>query len=235
MLPFQNIVKLKKAVVFTLKSIGYVLLALLAYVIIGLGLSKITIDEEIDNQDDVAIYILTNGVHTDIVVPSKTTQKDWTTLVKPSHTIEATTEYPYLALGWGDKGFYLNTPTWADLKFSTALNAATGLSTSAMHTTYYKSLEESEDCIKIDISAAQYDRLTDYILNSFEVNEDDTLQLIATDSNYGNTDAFYEAKGSYSLFKTCNSWANTGLKEAGQKAALWTGTDTGIFEKYRPD
>lgn len=226
---------MKKAVLFLLKSIGYVLLALLAYVIIALILSKITIDEETDDQDDIAIYILTNGVHTDIVVPSKTTPMDWTRLVKPSHTKKATAQYPYLAMGWGDKGFYLNTPTWADLKFSTAFNAATGLSTSAMHTTYYKYLEENDNCIKIEISSAQYDHLVSYMLDSFDHNEDGSLKFIETDSVYSTTDAFYEAKGSYSVFKTCNSWANTGLKEAGQKAALWTATDTGIFEKYRPN
>ncbi len=212
---------------------GYFLLALLSYVVIALILSKITIDGEAETQDDVTVYILTNGVHTDIVVPSITTQIDWTLLIKPQHTKEATAQYPFLAMGWGDKGFYLDTPTWGDLKFSTAFNAATGLSTSAIHTNYYKRLEENENCIKINISAEQYDRLINYMLNSFELNEDGTLQHIVTDSNYTTTDAFYEAKGSYSIFKTCNSWANRGLKEAGQKAALWTATDTGIFEKYQ--
>ena len=43
---------------------------------------------------------------------------------------------------------------------------------------------------------------------------------------------FYEAKGSYSLFYTCNSWANQALKAANQKAALHTLTDTGIFRHY---
>lgn len=214
---------------------GYILLALLSYVVIALILSKISIDEEPETEDNVTIYIVTNGVHTDIVVPSISTQIDWTSLVKPSHTAEATSQYPYLAMGWGDKGFYLDTPTWADLKFSTAFNAASGLSTSAIHTNYYKHLEENENCIKINISIEQYGRLVKYIKNSFEINEDGTFQLIETDSNYTTTDAFYEAKGSYSIFKTCNSWANTGLKEAGQKAALWTATDTGIFEKYQTE
>jgi hypothetical protein len=54
----------------------------------------------------------------------------------------------YLAFGWGDKGFYLNTPEWADLKVSTALNAAFGLSSSAIHSTFYKKLRENETCKK---------------------------------------------------------------------------------------
>ena len=39
---------------------------------------------------------------------------------------------------------------------------------------------------------------------------------------YGKNDAFYEAKGSYSLFYTCNSWVNENLKEVGLKACRWT-------------
>ncbi len=216
-----------------LKAIGYFLLLLLAYVIFAILISKITVNEEQNTVDDVAIYILTNGVHTDIVVPAVSPQMDWTEFIKPSHTTSATKQHSYLAMGWGDKGFYLDTPTWADLKFSTAFKAASGLSTSAMHTTYYYKMIESESCIKIAISSNQYEDLIKYLRNSFEIEEDGSFIHIETNSNYTTTDAFYEANGSYSLFKTCNSWANTGLKKAGQKAALWTATDSGIFEKYK--
>lgn len=224
---------MKKALKLLLKGIGYLLLALLVYVVVAFTLSKISVDEEPNAPDEVAIYILTNGVHTDIVLPSITPQINWTTFIDPALTQEATTSYRYIAMGWGDKGFYLNTPTWADLKFSTAFKAATGLSSSAMHTTYYNTMVENQDCIKILISHEQYDRLITYIKDSFEINADGTFKHIITDSNYTTTDAFYEAKSSYSIFKTCNSWANTGLKYAGQKGALWTATDTGIFEKYK--
>lgn len=224
---------MKKVVILLLKAIGYFLLLLLAYVIFAILISKITVNEEQNTVDDVAIYILTNGVHTDIVVPAVSPQMDWTEFIKPSHTTSATKQHSYLAMGWGDKGFYLDTPTWADLKFSTAFKAASGLSTSAMHTTYYYKMIESESCIKIAISSNQYEDLIKYLRNSFEIEEDGSFIHIETNSNYTTTDAFYEANGSYSLFKTCNSWANTGLKKAGQKAALWTATDSGIFEKYK--
>ena len=46
-------------------------------------------------------------------------------------------------------------------------------------------------------------------------------------------DAFYDAKGKYSLFYTCNTWANCALKAANQKASLWTVYDKGIFCHYK--
>lgn len=224
---------MKRILIISIKGIGYFKLALLGYVIVATLLSKITVDEERNTPNEIVIYILTNGVHTDIVVPSRTAQIDWTEYIKPEHTEAATNEYPYLALGWGDKDFYLNTPVWADLKFSTAFNAATGLGASAIHAIYYHHIVESENCIKITVSKNQHMRLIGYLKNSFEINENGSFKHINTPNNYNTTDAFYESKESYSLFKTCNSWANSGLKFSGQKAAFWTATDTGFFENTR--
>jgi hypothetical protein len=53
-------------------------------------LSKITINSEADNQSkDVSIYIKTNGVHTDIIVPVKT--KSRTGVHKSSLRIQSPT------------------------------------------------------------------------------------------------------------------------------------------------
>jgi hypothetical protein len=71
----------------------------------------------------------------------------------------------------------------------------------------------------------------DYISNSFQSDSGEFLK-IETDAVYGKNDAFYEAKGSYSLFHTCNTWTNNALKSANQKAALWTATDKGILSHY---
>lgn len=135
-------------------------------------------------------------------------------------------------MGWGDKGFYLETPTWADLKVSTAVRAAFGLSTTALHTTYYKTMLESQDCRKIVISKKHYLQLVKYINSSFDMEQDGSPTLVQSDVRYGLSDAFYEAKGSYSLFTTCNTWANSALKSCGQKACVWTPFDTGIFALY---
>lgn len=157
---------------------------------------------------------------------------DWSKEIKFANTQSNDSTLPFLALGWGDKGFYLETPTWADLKFKTAFRAAFGLSTTAIHATYYRSMTESESCKKMWISRDQYGRLIDFITNSLQKDGNGHAIYIKTNANYGNTDAFYEANGRYSLFWTCNSWTNEGLKVSGQKACLWTAFDKGILEKY---
>lgn len=215
-----------------LKYIAIFLLSLIAYLGVVTLLSYITVNGEIRKvKKDVSIYILTNGVHTDIVLPLKNEHFDWSKQVNPADTKSKDTSFNYVAMGWGDKGFYLETPTWADLKVSTALKATTGISTSAMHVTFYKNMKENVSCKKIQISSENYNKLIAYLNKSFQTQSGKFLK-IETDAVYGKTDVFYEAKGSYSLFYTCNSWANQALKAANQKAALWTITDTGIFRHY---
>jgi len=211
--------------------IGFIAFALL-YLFAAFCLSRITINKEPNTAEDVAIYIKTNGVHTDIVVPAKSDQMDWTKQILFSNTTSKGSNYQYLAMGWGDKGFYLQTPTWADLKFSVAFKAAFALSTTAIHATYYNVLREDSTCKRIMISKDQYARLINYVTNSFQKDANGHFINIKTNANYGNTDAFYEANGSYNLFRTCNTWANSGLKASGQKCCLWTIFDTGIFLKY---
>jgi uncharacterized protein (TIGR02117 family) len=219
------------------KIVGYALLFLVAFVAIYLlaafALSRISVEREANAREEVAIYILTNGVHTDLVLPIKDSLIDWSQHIKFENTVSKDSSMRYVAMGWGDKGFYLETPTWADLKFSTAFKAAFSLSTSAIHSTFYKTMHEGEDCKRINISREQYARLVGFIRNSFKPNANGHIVNIITTANYGKDDAFYEAVGSYHLFHTCNTWANNGLKACGQKASLWTPFDTGIFYHYK--
>jgi len=226
-----------KTIVSILKFTGKVLLTIAVFLTLyfttAFTLSRITVDKEQPAKEEVTIYIKTNGVHTDIVVPVRSAQMDWSNEIKFANTLLKDTGYNFLAMGWGDKGFYLNTPTWSQLKFSVAFRAAFGLSTTAIHTTFYKQLNEDESCRKINISKEQYERLIAYIINSFQKNEAGHFINIKTTANYGMSDAFYEANGRYNLFCTCNTWANNALKKCGQKCCVWTIFDKGIFLKYK--
>lgn len=226
--------KMKKTLILTLKIIGFILGAVFLYIILGILLPLIPVSaEKTDDPKIIEAYILTNGVHTDIVVPVKTKFIDWSQKLPYNNTKSKKENFKFISFGWGDKGFYLNTPTWADLKFSTAFKAAFWLSESAMHCTYYNDMKEGEDCKKIMLTEKQYQALIKFIDERFDKDEAGNYQFIKTDAVYGNSDAFYDAKGAYNFTYTCNTWANNGLKAAGQKAALWTPTDFGIFQHYK--
>lgn len=223
---------LKKSLRIAKRIILSFVLFIVVYGLAAFSLSKITVNSEAEKQaKEITIYILTNGVHTDLVLPIKNEAKDWSQQIKIENTKAKDTTANLIAFGWGDKGFYLDTPEWADLKFSTAFNAAFGLGSSAMHTTFYKSVRESKSCVKIQVSKENYQKLVTYIEAGFQYDANQ-MPIFIQATTYGKNDSFYEANGKYNLFQTCNSWANNALKESNQKAAFWTVTDTGIFCHY---
>lgn len=221
--------KLKQALRFTKRFVLAILIFFATYLLAVVILSHITVNRH-PSQGDIPIYINSNGVHTDVVVPVKNDIKDWTQDILFTHTKAKDTVASYLAFGWGDKGFYLNTPEWSDLKASTAFKAAFWLGTSAMHTKFYKSVKEDDSCKKMMVTREDYARLVKYLENSFDI-KDGHVQWIEN-AHYDTADAFYEAQRTYSLFYTCNTWANNALKAANQKAALWTPYEGGIFWHY---
>lgn len=224
----------KKMLILLLKILGTVLGIVILYVVLGYLLPFIEVSAKDDGQKkEIPVYIYTNGVHTDIVMPVKNDLQDWSLKLPFNNIRSKKTDYNYIGIGWGDKGFYLDTPTWADLKFSTAFKAAFWLSESAMHCTYYREMKEGEDCKKIMISKNQYQKLVQFIQNKFDQDQSGKFILIPTNAVYGDNDAFYDAKGTYSFLYTCNTWANDALKAAEQKAAFWTPSDYGIFLHYK--
>lgn len=205
---------------------------LIVYIAFVFILSYIPVNTDAVKGRDVTIFVQTNGVHTDIVVPVKNDSKDWTKDIPYSQTKANDTVAGYVAFGWGDKGFYLETPEWSDLKASTAAKAAFYMGTSAMHTRFYKSVQEGEDCVKLTLTNEDYKALVQYIEDSFEYDPNHKIIWI-TNQSYGQYDAFYEGEGRYSLFYTCNTWTNSALKAANQRASLWTPLDKAILYHCR--
>ena len=215
----------------------YILISIFSFIIIYLSseyfLSRWSVAEVSSLDKKYQIFIKSNGVHTDIVLPIKSDIINWSELFPFENTLSKSTDFSYVGIGWGDKGFYLDTPTWAELKFSTAFKAAFWLGESAVHATFYREMKEGEDCKKINLTTEQYQELIKYVDNTFDKDAFGNYIFVKTNAVYGKNDAFYEAKGSYNFLFTCNTWTNDGLKVAGQKAAFWTATEKGIFQHYK--
>jgi uncharacterized protein (TIGR02117 family) len=81
---------------------------------------------------------------------------------------------------------------------------------------------------KIRLSREQFNKLSEYLLSSFETDASGRLIPIP-ERHYRNTDAFYEGTGHYNLFRTCNVWAGDGLAKAGVRVGYWTLTPGLVF------
>ncbi|WP_051296344.1 TIGR02117 family protein [Eisenibacter elegans] len=183
----------------------------------------------------IDIVLTSNGAHTDICLPFQNTYFDWGQIIDLQQF--APTHPQYIAFGWGDKGFYLDTPTWGELKPSVAAKALFGLSRAVMHISLFEGYPPQDKYYQIiSISPEQYARLVDYIQLWFDYDEEGQLIRIP----FGGlpayeqlNDNFYEAQSRYHFFKTCNCWVNQVLKHVGIKTALWTPFAPSLFYHYQ--
>ncbi|MEM9919658.1 MAG: TIGR02117 family protein [Bacteroidota bacterium] len=178
----------------------------------------------------VDIYLHSNGMHTDFILPTEHPLFDWKKIIPEKPFDQSLSDTPYIGVGWGDKAFYLDLETWDQLTFKmAAVSLLVPTTPTLMHITAYEQLPyEAKKLTKISISKAQYVKLCSYVLDSFDFDEKQNVQLIP-DVGYAENDNFYHAHGSYHALYTCNYWVNHGLKKIGVRTSLWTPTDRGIF------
>src|SRR5262249_49123296 len=138
----------------------------------------------------------------------------------------------WIAFGWGDRRFMINTRTWSDIDPGTAIAALLGLGDGTMHVEYI----ETPNAYKVRgvrLSTAEYEQLVAYVRASFVRDPDGSVRRIDA-PGYFATDAFYEAVPSYSFWYTCNEWTRRALVAAGVKTGLWAPFDVAVLY-YLPD
>lgn len=217
---------------WALRSAAGVLLFVASYAMAAWILPKVPVNNEFQEPEGgQLIFIRSNGVHTDLVLPLYSPTIDWRKNVPFANTASKDSAFNYVSFGWGDKGFYLETKEWADLKATTAIKAAFGLSGSAMHVEFSQEPIVDSQCRAVRVSEATLARLSEQVEAGF-MRGSDKLPVWIAGRYYGSNDSFYEGTGSYGLFFTCNTWANSVLKKCGLPAALWTATDGGILRQY---
>lgn len=165
-------------------------------------------------QDGVTIYVATNGLHSGLMLPTRAAGIDWSPLVRPEHIHDPRYAGRWLWFGWGDRDFYLNTPTWAALSPRTALSALIGSDRTLMHVDHV--LEPWDDARPLRLTREQYRRLAAAIGNSFDPADRRPIP------GYDVADVFYPARGHYDAIRTCNWWTGRMLRQAGIRIGAWT-------------
>ena len=182
----------------------------------------------IEATDGIEIFVTSNPVHSDLLLPISTQSKNWLDRFPADDFVMRSSQATYVGVGWGDRGFYVHTPTWEDLKASTTLNALLIPSSTVMHVGFFDKPVENENTRKVKISAEQYHALVKYVEQSFKLDSfGDFLPI--KNSGYGVNDAFYEANGSYHAFNTCNCWIGGALRAAGVRAGCFTPLPKTVF------
>lgn len=186
------------------------------YLLLAVGLGAVPAGSS-KTGSDVKIFVRSNGVHTDLALP----YGDWRKWFPSDHFPQSTEGAEFVALGWGDRGVYLNVPNWSDLTPGLFLSAAIGTGETAVHVSLTGALQEAPDCRPLELSRAQYDRLCSTLRGAFDLDSKGLPRPISG-AHYHDWDAFYEGKGTYTLFNNCNVWTGSALKSADAPTGLWT-------------
>src|SRR5512134_3542480 len=85
------------------------------YVGIAFGYAVLTPRVDLPAGDGITIYACDNGVHTDLVLPAYVPGMDWSQVFRPD-SFAGPIALSHVSIGWGSEDFYVNTPTWADVR-----------------------------------------------------------------------------------------------------------------------
>ncbi|MEO1729116.1 MAG: DUF2459 domain-containing protein [Pseudomonadota bacterium] len=172
----------------------------------------------------VAIMVGTNGVHTEIVMPNQTDIIDWLDLF-PIADIEAPyRDYTHVSVSFGERAFFLETETWADLNPVIAARALAG-GDGILHVAHYVRPAPSESYRVVNLRKSEYRALAETIAGQLVTDHRATIE-----PGYSRHDVFYDAHGTYSVFRTCNQWTSDQLAAAGIKTGLWTPMSGGVMQ-----
>ncbi len=177
---------------------------------------------------NIPIYVYNSGIHTDILVPIKTPLWNWQQRIDLKSIAADTNSLKYLAFGFGDRSYFLETSQGAPPKFSTIFNALFLPTPPAMRLLAYRNIPQKYSKIKcLKISNFNYLNLVNFLDNSFQLDSKNKKSFIKKIPNYRG--AFYEAKGTYSLLRACNDWTAEALRTAEINTPLWSSLSSAIM------
>ena len=200
-------------------------LSVLVYGVLGVAFSFVpTFPEEVACVEGQVIYLTSNGIHAEMILPAELLNRKLRSQLSWGRGAD------YFAFGWGDRGFYLDTPHWKDLRVSTALRALFLQSEAAMHVTALQDLDSGWKIL--DMCPDQLAVINSFLLRSFR-KDNHTRLLEIENAGYGKNDRFYEARGNYTCMYNCNVWVTEALKKANVRTATWSPFDFGVLRYAR--
>ena len=161
-----------------------------------------------DGKGTRIVHVVSNGWHTAIVVPRAE--------IAATGRLPEIADFPgaaFLEFGWGDREYYQAKETTIGLTLRAALTATPAV----MHVTGHKHASDrahsEREIVRVGLRDDGFRRLVRAIADSFERPPDGRAQPVSPvlDPN----SRFYNARGMFHLFNTCNTWTARTLRAAG--------------------
>ncbi|MDH4442014.1 MAG: TIGR02117 family protein [Rhizobium sp.] len=204
-----------------LKFFGGVLAAIVLALVLGSVIPRSgLVDSSAASTETREILLLSNPIHTDIALPLDDEVRAAFADLIPSGLPIGMPGVDYLVFGWGGRSFYIETPTWGDLKPLPVLRALT-VDRSVMHVEVAGPIDRGHPAVRVlTVSAEGRRQMIAGIRDSFE--REDGLPVVIAGAAYGADDAFFEARGAFNALAGCNTWTAAMLRRGGLTTGWWT-------------
>ena len=213
------------------------------YAALGMFLTAIPVNlsyspPELPPEKGTVAYVISNDAHTSLCLPVRTKYTDWLGFIGVREERFEGTENLYAFFGWGDREFFVRTPTWADLTLHTALESLFWPTDGAMLISFFRGpFIESRLQARLILTDEELRAVEDYIKESFLLGpQGEPTELPVEEEilrKWGRNEFFFYARHQYHLFFTCNNWTNRGLKRAGIRTALWAPFERSVLWHLR--
>lgn len=173
-----------------------------------------------DGPDGVAIHVVSNGFHTDIVLPMREEARDWRPLLDASPITAPWREAPFVAFGWGSQAAYTELGTLLDLSPGLLVRAA-AFDASVVHVQPVVAITAVHSVRRLVVSRGGYRALVAHVERSLS-RDDAGAPVVLAGLTHGSGDAFFRGRDRFWLLRSCNVWVAEALRAAGRPVGLWT-------------
>ncbi|MGD9915094.1 MAG: TIGR02117 family protein [Rhizobiaceae bacterium] len=202
-----------------LRGLALVLAAIASIAVLGAVVPRPLFAPEGQGPAVRRILLIANPIHTDIALELDAGLVEalpWLRETPPFSEPAAR----WMMFGWGSRAFYIETPTWSELKPGPLFKAFT-IDDAVMHVQATGEIDTSHPAVRqLQLDEAGYARLIDYINRSF-VTGTDGRPIRIPGTSYGEHDAFFEAHGPFNALAGCNVWTAAALRAAGLRTGWW--------------
>jgi len=216
----------------TLRRGAMLVFAVLIACVIATGLGSVVprpfqfsarevVGQESPSSQTRRILILSNPIHTDIALPADPDVLEAFGFVSLGGLELAHPGVAWIVFGWGGRSFYIETPTWSDLKPGPVLDALTW-DASVMHVRRAGNIPQTlDEVLGLDLDSNDFNALVKAIRQSFRTEPGRNPEPVPG-AAYDAHDIFFPAEGGFNALIGCNTWTARMLRAAGYRTGAWT-------------
>jgi uncharacterized protein (TIGR02117 family) len=214
--------KLVQTVVRGFLTIVTVLAIYLGAAVVGAIIpGQVSATAQPDGQE-VEIILISSAIHYDFLIPATDEARAVFGFARDAGVPLDAPWVEWILIGWGAREFYTTTGEYSDIATGAVLRGLTG-DRSVLRIEVAGAVPDGLDLPRLRLTAGQMSGLLGAMRASFQTDDAGAAIALAT-TGFTWSDRFFEAKGRFHIFRTCNTWVTRMLREAGVPSGIWTPT-----------